>query len=41
MGQGCIARLYRGIGGIPEDYRDTYRNRGTFYNRGIFYNVYL
>ena len=34
-------RLYRGIGGILEDYRKSYRNRGTFYNRGIFYNVYL
>ena len=34
-------RLYRGIGGIPEDYRDAYRNRGTFYNKGLFYNVYL
>ena len=34
-------RLYRGIGGIPEEYRDTYRNRGTFYKRGVFYNVYL
>ena len=34
-------RLYRRIGGIPEEYRGTYRNRGTFYNRGMFYNVYL
>ena len=34
-------RLYRRIGGIPEDYRDTYRNRGTFCKRGVFYNVYL
>jgi hypothetical protein len=41
MGRGCTARLYRGIGGIPEDYRKTYRNRGTFYRRRVFYNVYL
>jgi hypothetical protein len=41
MGRGCTARLYRGIGVIPEDYRKAYRNRGTFYNRGLFYNVYL
>jgi hypothetical protein len=41
MGRGCTARLFRRIGGIPEEYRGTYRNRGTFYNRGIFYNVYL
>ena len=34
-------RLYRRIGGIPEDYRDTYRNKGTFCKRGVFYNVYL
>ena len=34
-------RLYRRIGGIPEEYRGTYRNRGTSYNRGLFYNVYL
>jgi hypothetical protein len=34
-------RLYKRIGGIPEDYRETYRNRGTFYNKGVFYNVYL
>ena len=30
-------RLYRRIGGIPEEYRETYRNRGTFYRRRIFY----
>jgi hypothetical protein len=41
MGRGCTARLYRGIGGIPEEYRDMYRNRGTFYKRGVFYNMYL
>jgi hypothetical protein len=41
MGRGCTARLYRRIRGIPEDYRETYRNRGTFYRRRIFYNVYL
>ena len=41
MGQGYTARLYRGIGGIPEDYRETYRNRGTFYKGGLPYNVYL
>ena len=34
-------RLYRGIGVIPEDYREAYRNRGTSHNRGLFYNVYL
>ena len=34
-------RLYRRIGGIPEEYRETYKNRRTFYNRGVFYNVYL
>jgi hypothetical protein len=40
MGRGCTARLYRRIGGIPEEYRETYRNRGTFYRREMFYNVY-
>jgi hypothetical protein len=30
-------RLHRRIGGIPEEYRETYRNRGTFYRRRIFY----
>ena len=39
--RGCTARLYRGIGVIPKDYREAYRNRGTSYNRGLFYNVYL
>jgi hypothetical protein len=34
------ARLYRRIGGIPEEYRETYRNRGTFYRRRIFYSMY-
>ena len=34
-------RLYRGIGGIQEDYRKTYRDRVTFYRRRVFYNVYL
>ena len=34
-------RLYRGIGVVPEDYREAYRNRGTSYNRGLFYNMYL
>ena len=34
-------RLYRRIRGIPEEYRDMYRNRGTFYRRRIFYSVYL
>jgi hypothetical protein len=30
-------RLYKKIEGIPEEYRETYRNRGTFYRRRIFY----
>jgi hypothetical protein len=32
--------LYRRIGGIPEEYRETYRNRGTFYRRETFYSMY-
>jgi hypothetical protein len=34
------ARLYRRIGGIPEEYRETYRNRGTFWTGRIFYSIY-
>jgi hypothetical protein len=34
------ARLYKRIGGIPEEYRETYRNRGIFWIRRIFYKVY-
>ena len=34
------ARLYRRIGGIPEEYRKTYRNRGIFWIRRIFYSMY-
>jgi hypothetical protein len=40
MGRGCTARLYRRIGGIPEEYRETYRNRGIFWMRRIFYSMY-
>ena len=38
--RGCTARLYRRIGGIPEEYRETYRNRETFWTGRIFYSMY-
>ena len=34
------ARLYRRIGGIPKEYRETYRIRGIFWTRRIFYSMY-
>jgi hypothetical protein len=40
MGRGCTVRLYRRIGGIPEEYRETYRNRGIFWIGRISYSMY-
>jgi hypothetical protein len=34
------ARLYRRIEGIPEEYRETYRNRGIFWIGRISYSMY-
>jgi hypothetical protein len=33
-------RLYRRIGGMSEEYRETYRNRGIFWMGRIFYSMY-
>jgi hypothetical protein len=29
--------LYRGIGGVQEEFKEAYNNEGTFYRRRIFY----
>jgi hypothetical protein len=32
--------LYRGIGGVQEEHKEAYNNRGIFWIGRIFYNVY-
>ena len=32
--------LYRGIGGVQEEYKEAYNNGGIFWKGRIFYNVY-
>ena len=32
--------LYRGIGGVQEEHKEAYSNRGIFWEGKTFYNVY-
>ena len=32
--------LYRGIGGVQEEFKEVYNNEGIFWERRVFYNVY-
>jgi hypothetical protein len=32
--------LYRGIGGVQEEFKEAYNNEGIFWEGRIFYNMY-
>ena len=32
--------LYRGIGGVQEEFKEAYNNEGIFWEGRVFYNVY-